>query len=116
MEPQSFPAVFQESPIQRLVIISLEALSLKSLEMGVPGGSKIKGFSSSSSHPSSNDFSPVTSEAMELAVTLLESYQKVLQVIQLDFSLVLPLLTIMGQFRVILACVYLNCDSIPCLA
>lgn len=111
METQNFQAVLQESPIQRLVIILLEALSLKSLEMLIHEGSKIKAFPSSS-HPVNNDFSPATSEALELAVTLWESYLKVHQVIQLDISLVLHLLNIMGQFRVIVACVYLMMDLV----
>lgn len=44
---------------------------------------------------------------MENAGTLLESYQKVHQATRLDFSLVLLLLKIMGQFGVTVACVYL---------
>jgi hypothetical protein len=111
METQILQAVLQESPIQRVVIILLEALSLKSLEMLIHEGSRIKAFPSSS-HPINNDFSPAASEALELAVTLWESYLKVHQVIQLDFSLVLHLLNIMGQFRVTVAFVYLMMDLV----
>lgn len=94
------------SPIQRLVRILLEVLSLKILEMLIQEGSNIKAFPSSC-RPISNDFSPATSETMEIPVTLLESYRKVHQVIQLDTSLVLHLLKIMGQFGVAVACVAL---------
>lgn len=70
-------------------------------------GSNIKAFPGSCP-PINNDFSPVTSEIMELPETLMESYRKVHLVIRLDFSLVLHLLKIMGQFAVIVACVALT--------
>lgn len=95
METQNFQAVLSESPTQRLVIILLEVLSLRSLEMLILEGSNIKAFPGSCP-PINNDFSPVTSEIMELPETLMESYRKVHLVIRLDFSLVLHLLKIMG--------------------
>lgn len=107
METQNFQAVLLESPIQRLVIILLEVLSLRSQEMLIQEGSNIKAFPGSCP-PINNDFSPATTEIMELPETLMESYRKVHLVIQLDFSLDLHLLKIMGQFGVIVACVALT--------
>lgn len=75
--------------------------------MLIQEGSNIKAFPGSCP-PINNDFSPVTSEIMELPETLMESYRKVHLVIRLDFSLVLHLLKIMGQFAVIVACVALT--------
>ena len=75
--------------------------------MLIQEGSNIKAFPGSCP-PINNDFSPATSEIMELPETLMESYRKVHLVIRLDFSLVLHLLKIMGQFAVIVACVALT--------
>lgn len=66
-------------------------------------GSQIKAFPSSR-HPISSDSTIAILEIMEVVVTLLASYQKVHQVIQLGFSSVLLLLKIMGEFGVLVGC------------
>jgi len=76
----------------------LQAVSMKSQEAPTTQGNKTKVFPSSS-HLIRNDSSPATLGIMALVVIILESYQKVHQVIQLDFSLVLHLLKITGQSK-----------------
>jgi hypothetical protein len=78
------------------VKILLQAVAMKSREAPTTQGNKIK--FPSSSHTISNGSSPATLGIMALVAIILESYQKVHQAIQLDFSLVLHLLKITGQF------------------
>lgn len=83
---------------------------MRSQEIVILEGSKIKAFPSSR-HPINSDSSLATSEIMGVVVTLLASYQKVHQVIQLGFSLVLPLLKIMGEFEVLVGCALMSKDG-----
>ena len=70
------------------------------LEMLIPEESKLKA-SPSSNQFTSRGYSPATSETKELAAILLVLYRRVHLVCQLDFSLVLHLLKVMGEFKVI---------------
>lgn len=96
--------------MQRQVKILLGAVVVRSQEIVILEGSKIKAFPSSR-HPINSDSSLATSEIMGVVVTLLASYQKVHQVIQLGFSLVLPLLKIMGEFEVLVGCALMSKDG-----
>ena len=96
--------------MQRQVKILLGAVVVRSQEIVILEGSKIKAFPSSR-HPINSDSSLATSEIMGVVVTLLASYQKVHQVIQSGFSLVLPLLKIMGEFEVLVGCALMSKDG-----
>lgn len=62
--------------------------------------------------PLSSGFSQVILEIMELVVILTESYPKVHLVIRSDFSLLLHLLKIMGQFKKIVVAGANYCDIV----
>ena len=93
--------------MQRQVNILSGAVVVRSQDIVIIEGSQIKAFPSSR-HPINNDSSLATSEIMGVVVPLLASYQKVHQVIQLGFSLVLLLLKIMGEFGVLVGCALLS--------
>ena len=97
--------------MQRQVKILLGAVVVRSQEIVILEGSKIKAFPSSRHHHINSDSSLATSEIMGVVVTLLASYQKVHQVIQSGFSLVLPLLKIMGEFEVLVGCALMSKDG-----
>lgn len=71
------------------LIFLLRALGVKCQEMQILEGNKIEAFPRSSPPFTNNGYSQAILEIMEVPVVLLASYQKVRQVIQLAFSLVL---------------------------
>lgn len=86
--------------MQRWGKFLLEAVVVRSMEIVILEGSKIRAFPSSRC-PINSDSLIATSEIMGVVVTPMASYQKVPQVTQLGFSLVQPLLKIMGKFAVL---------------